>query len=716
MSYLLFRGTEAGEPSPKLPVRKDMRRAFSAWLIKNYGEEYTKTLSKQRSRAASKRLGAGFNLTARGKKQQPLVGIVGGGFAGMYAGLILQSLGIEFEIFESSDRVGGRIKTWYSSEYDEHDKDKACLYGEVGGMRLPQFAPDMLPVQQLALAVNAVLQRNGLEDQMVYWRKFYYNSPVQRMRFNDMPQPIISKDSATNTLNFGKDKGGDLDAVWVTKVNSHNGPYLPVNMIMDKVNTPFINAINKNFEEGFTKLMSFDQCSMWDYLTNEFTLGQMDEYYQEAMGKKTDKLPWAVASYLETTSVGSGMFAVSFVEMVLAAYDWGGSKDPYRPKDPNVYMLTVNQGMQHFPDACHTVLNLEQGVQQADGALAQVQLGMVPDAHGIRSYNPPNLTKDAQPLPPDPPIITSAGEPEFSTEETSEGKAESAKKERVFLNHKVVEMQHDASMYDGHGGIKMKLVQQVDGKSEGELIDKEYPYVISTLPFGMYMTGYPRLNLLNNISFAKAQAIRECNYMPSFKAFITFKHNFWAELGERQGYDKDKGLGAAATDRPNRQIIYPSYGYDAAGGVLQIYCWAEDARRIGALSDEERVNECLKGIAYLYPDAAVYKHFAGYNDGVTTKTWFWDANAGGGAFALFNPGQFKNMYPTLLTPEFDGCLNFAGEACSVHHGWIVGALDSAYNAVFNILKTMGEEEKIKQMEATWSELAVPNVEEPVPVS
>ncbi|PHN95836.1 amine oxidase, partial [Tenacibaculum discolor] len=108
-------------------------------------------------------------------------------------------------------------------------------------------------------------------------------------------------------------------------------------------------------------------------------------------------------------------------------------------------------------------------------------------------------------------------------------------------------------------------------------------------------------------------------------------------------------------------------------GVLQIYCWAQDAERIGALSDEERVNECLKGIQYLYPEVDIYKHFAGYKPEETTKTWFWDNHANGGAFALFKPGQFKSLYPTLLTPEFNGSLHFAGECCSVHHGWIVGA-------------------------------------------
>ena len=69
-----------------------------------------------------------------------MVGIIGGGVAGLYAGLMLQSIGVEFELFEKSTRVGGRLKTWYSEDYDENDTDKKGLYGEIGGMRLPQFS------------------------------------------------------------------------------------------------------------------------------------------------------------------------------------------------------------------------------------------------------------------------------------------------------------------------------------------------------------------------------------------------------------------------------------------------------------------------------------------------------------------------------------------------------------------------------------------------
>ncbi len=685
MSYL------SGTPR-KLDFKKkskssrSVKKAFSDWIIKHHGSDYMNELNSQRSQKKPKKL--------LQKLSDPLdkttVGIIGGGFAGLYSGLILQSLGIDCEIFEASERVGGRIDTWYSTNYDADNKDKAGLYGEVGGMRVPQFSDDMLPVQHLALSVNAVLKRNKLESDMVKWRKFYYNSNVQRLRYNNMPAPIEAENASLNSLNFGVDQGGDLPMVWVTPVKDKDGnDYLPINKILDKVIDPFLKAIDKSFELGFKKLMKYDHYSMWAYLTNVFTLGQLGEYYDPKMGKKSDTLSYNVTSYLETMNVGTGMYSVSFVEMVLAVYDWNGSLNPYNKKDTEIYMVTVDKGMQHFPDACRKVLNLEHGVLPADGYRAQQLIGMIPGENGEKGYSPDNLTPAAEP----PKSV-----PHADAIPPVKGKR-SKRKKRVFMNHRVTRVDYDPKLYSKHGGMKVTI------KNDRGTIKKEYPYVISTLPNGAYLSGELKTNFFDNLSFAKARAIRECNYMPSFKAFITFKSQFWAKLGKRQG----AGLGVGTSDRSNRQIVYPSYGYAARGGVLQIYCWAQDAERLGALSDKERVNECLKGIQYLYPEVDVYDAFAGYDPEVTTKTWFWDNHAGGGAFALFAPGQFKNLYPTLLTPEFNGCLNLAGECCSVHHGWIVGALDSAYNAVNNILHRAGATEKIAQLERTWATMTQPDV-------
>lgn len=685
MSYLSG-NPQTRDLKKKSSKKGSAKKAFSDYIIKNHGENYQAALKKQRAQKAPEKL-----LT---KLKDPLdkttIGIIGGGFAGMYAGLILQSLGIDCEIFEASERVGGRIDTWYSTNYDANDKDAAGLYGEVGGMRVPQFSDDMLPVQHLALSLNAVLKRNQLDEYLVKWRKFYYNSDVQRMRYNNMAAPIEAKDAALNPLNFGKDQGGDLPMVWVTPVHDPNGDaYLPINKILGKVNGPFLEKIDDSFEEGFKYLMKFDNYSMWAYLTNVFTLGDLGEYYDPEMGEKSENLSYDVTSFLETTNVGTGMYSVSFVEMVLAVYDWNGSLNPYDSNDKNIYMVTVDKGMQNFPEACRLVLNLDQGVLPNDGYRAQQLIGMIPGENGKQGYSPDNLTPAAEPpasVPKADAIPPVAGSP-------------SGPKERVFLNHRVTRVDYDPELFYKNGGMKVTI------KNDRGTIHKEFPYVISTLPNGAYLSGELKTNFFDNLSFAKARAIRECNYMPSFKAFLTFKNQFWAELGNRQ----NAGLGVGTSDRSNRQIVYPSYGYDAQEGVLQIYCWAQDAERLGALTDKERVNECLKGIQYLYPEVDVYAAFAGYDPEVTTKTWFWDNHANGGAFALFAPGQFKSLYPTLLTPEFNGCLNLAGECCSVHHGWIVGALDSAYNAVNNILRQANDIDKVAQLEKTWGGLTKPDV-------
>lgn len=671
---------------------QSLRKAYSNWIIENYGQEYTAELDRLENRSIHPELTSNFSK----ESETPVVGIIGGGITGLYAGLMLQSIGVEFEVFEKSNRVGGRLKTWYSEDYNEDDKNKKGLYGEIGGMRLPQFSSDMLPVQHLSLALNSVLDRNDMKDKSVNWRKFYFNSPVQRLRYNDMAEPVEAKNAALNDLNFGVASGGDISSVWVTAVTSESGEsYLPINKIFDKVIGRFLDAIDTSFSDGFELLMEHDTYSMWGYLTNSFTLGDLEEFYNPEMGSKEDHLSYDLVSYLETLSVGTGMFSVSFVEMVLAQYDWNGSKNSYNPEDSNIYMLTVDKGMQRLPEACMTVLNLKEGVLPSDGHLAQVQVGMLPNADGHSGYSPPNLTLDAQ---------APASVPKAKPEIAKKGKATTTK-QRVFLNHKVLQVDYDSTLYKGYGGMKIQIEKESLLGDEKVVVEKKYPFVISTLPMGAYINGELKTSFFNKLSFSKAKAIRELNYMPSFKAMIRFNDQFWVALGKRE----NEGLGVSASDKPFRQIVYPSYGYDSEEGVLQIYTWAQDAERLGALSDEERVNECLKGIQFMYPEINIYDYFDGYQPEITTKTWFWDEHSGGGAFALFLPGQFKNMYPDLLTPEFNGSLHIAGECVSVHHGWIVGAMNSAYNSVNNILKQVGATDKIKMMQETWGSLSSPDI-------
>jgi len=83
--------------------------------------------------------------------------------------------------------------------------------------------------------------------------------------------------------------------------------------------------------------------------------------------------------------------------------------------------------------------------------------------------------------------------------------------------------------------------------------------------------------------------------------------------------------------------------------------------------------------------------------------WYSDRYTQGG-FALYGPSQFTEMFPFLVQPAAGGRLHFAGEATSVHHAWIVGSLNSAYRAVYEILDFEGLESKKEALVRLWNKV------------
>lgn len=193
-------------------------------------------------------------------------------------------------------------------------------------------------------------------------------------------------------------------------------------------------------------------------------------------------------------------------------------------------------------------------------------------------------------------------------------------------------------------------------------------YAILTLPFPVMR----HIEILKPFSSAKQRAIRQVHYDASTKVLLQTRRRFWEE---------DEGIfgGGTVTDLAIRNLYYPDHGRETGRGVLLAsYTWAEDAQRWGSLTPDQRIEQAIEDISRIHPQ--ILQEF----EVGASKVWHDDEFAGG-AFALFEPGQFTRLYRAICQPE--GRVHFAGEHASVYHRWIQGAIESGLRVASEIHQT-----------------------------
>jgi len=253
-------------------------------------------------------------------------------------------------------------------------------------------------------------------------------------------------------------------------------------------------------------------------------------------------------------------------------------------------------------------------------------------------------------------------------------------------------------------------VVEVTSKDESGVEKKKaYSQVICTVPLGsLAAIDIPRKEL----SYVQRLAIRALNYDTSTKVALKFKSRWW----EDPTIMKNQPIlgGISPGDIPIRTCVYPSYGLGVAntpGTLLASYTWAQDAQRLGGLAqgkdttaDAELIELTLNNLSELH-DVPV-ESFGKLEDHYAYD-WHNDPNARG-AFALFGPGQFghpgeeTSLFASMKMPAAGGLLHFAGEATSVHHAWVLGALNSAWRAVYSALGNLRNAEQLRaDMIAHW---------------
>ncbi|KID65380.1 uncharacterized protein G6M90_00g052340 [Metarhizium brunneum] len=204
---------------------------------------------------------------------------------------------------------------------------------------------------------------------------------------------------------------------------------------------------------------------------------------------------------------------------------------------------------------------------------------------------------------------------------------------------------------------------------------------------------------------SQSEAIRAMHYEDATKVAIKFKYPWWiVHCGIRRG-------GMGMTDLPMRSCVYPSYnildGPDGPSVLIASYTQGQDARRIASLigasaSDgEPLIDLILRDLATLHGQHVTYDMIKdAYTGEYHAYSWGNDGYASG-AHASPSPSQVKNLLPFLTRPAAQGKFHIVGEASSLHHGWIVGALDSAYSAVNQFLRLYGLEDAIEHLEKRW---------------
>ncbi|MBB4689411.1 flavin monoamine oxidase family protein [Amycolatopsis jiangsuensis] len=183
-------------------------------------------------------------------------------------------------------------------------------------------------------------------------------------------------------------------------------------------------------------------------------------------------------------------------------------------------------------------------------------------------------------------------------------------------------------------------------------------------------------------------AIERTHYMESSKVFVPVDRPFWLDRDPATGHDT---MSMTLTDRMPRGTYLLGDDPDRPAVICLSYTWADDSLKWLPLSVSERVEVMLQSLGEIYPGVDVRRHLVG--DPVTVS---WEAEPHFmGAFKANLPGHYRYQH-RLFThfvqdrlPERYRGLFLAGDDVSWTAGWAEGAVQTALNAVWGVLRHFG---------------------------
>ena len=176
--------------------------------------------------------------------------------------------------------------------------------------------------------------------------------------------------------------------------------------------------------------------------------------------------------------------------------------------------------------------------------------------------------------------------------------------------------------------------------------------------------------------------------MGSSKVFVLVDRPFWKDIDPATGREV---MSMTLTDRMSRGTYLLDQGEGRPGVICLSYTWSDDSLKLLPLDAEARVDLMLKSLAEIYPGVDIGSHIIAPPETVTweSERWFM------GAFKANLPGHYRyqqrlytHFMQDRLAEEYRG-LFLAGDDVSWTAGWAEGAVTTALNAVWGVMRHFG---------------------------
>jgi monoamine oxidase len=213
---------------------------------------------------------------------------------------------------------------------------------------------------------------------------------------------------------------------------------------------------------------------------------------------------------------------------------------------------------------------------------------------------------------------------------------------------------------------------EVSCLEDGQLHTRVCDYVLCTIPFSVL-----RKMELSGFDDKKLASIQNTVYCPATKVAFHCTQPFWEKDGITGG--------ASFSGEGVRQTYYPSVKFNPSLGstLLASYTIGDDAERMGMMSESDRYAYVKNAVSKLHPEIEA----PGMLRDMASIAWGnykWSA----GGCTIHWGGDISNesnhdFHYEAARPQ--KTLFFAGEHCSRFPAWIQGSIESALEAVHDIV-------------------------------